>query len=106
MKIFLFFLQILKKICDHPVLLTQKAAENLLEGMDSMLCQNDVEVMEELISNVAYRQGLEDSSCKLNFILSLLVSVLPPKIDQKTDYVFVCGAWISTVIYIWLNLVT
>ena len=30
----LFSLQILKKICDHPLLLTMKAAEGVLEEMD------------------------------------------------------------------------
>lgn len=74
----LFLEQRLKQICDLPVLLTQKAAENVLEGMSSMLSQHDVAVMEEMVSNVTYRQGLKFSTCKMNFILPLLVSVSYP----------------------------
>lgn len=72
----MFFKQRLKQICDHPVVLTQKADENVLEGMDSLASRNAVLVMEELVSDVNYQQGLESSSCNLNFILPLLISAL------------------------------
>lgn len=72
--------QILKKICDHPLLLTKRAAEDLLEGMESMLKPEDVNVAEKLamhIADVAEADDLEENhdnvSCKISFILSLLV---------------------------------
>lgn len=75
--------QILKKICDHPLLLTKRAAEDVLEGMDSMLQQEDVYVAERLamhIANVAEEDDMEKNhenvSCKISFILSLLVGML------------------------------
>jgi hypothetical protein len=74
--------QILKKICDHPLLLTKRAAEDVLEGMESMLKPEDVNMAEKLamhIADVAETDGLEEShdnvSCKLSFILSLLVRI-------------------------------
>jgi hypothetical protein len=72
--------QILKKICDHPLLLTKRAAEDVLEGMESMLKPEDVHVAEKLamhIADVAETDDLEENrdivSCKISFILSLLV---------------------------------
>ena len=72
--------QILKKICDHPLILTKRAAEDLLEGMDdSMAEQEDHKVAEKLamhIADVADRFDIVENhniSCKISFILSLLV---------------------------------
>jgi len=72
--------QILKKICDHPLLLTKRAAEDVLEGMESMLKPEDVHMAEKLamhIADVAETDDLEEKhdiiSCKIYFILSLLV---------------------------------
>lgn len=71
--------QILKKVCDHPLLLTKRAAEDVLEGMDSMVEQEDHRVAEKLamhIADVAERFDIvenHDISCKISFILSLLV---------------------------------
>lgn len=73
--------QILKKICDHPLLLTKRAAEDLLEGMDSVAEQEDRRVAEKLamhIADVAERFDIvenHDISCKISFILSLLVGL-------------------------------
>ncbi|KAE7997558.1 hypothetical protein FH972_002182 [Carpinus fangiana] len=76
-------LTILKKICDHPLLLTKRAAEDVLEGMESMLKPEDVNMAEKLamhIADVAETDGLEEShdnvSCKLSFILSLLDNLI------------------------------
>jgi hypothetical protein len=72
--------QILKKICDHPLLLTKRAAEDVLEGMDSMLKPDEVNVAEKLamhIADVAETDKFKDEhdvSCKITFIMSLLVS--------------------------------
>lgn len=75
--------QILKKICDHPLLLTKRAAEDVLEGMDSMLRQEDIIAAERLamhIADVADEDDLEQNqdnlSCKISFIMSLLVGML------------------------------
>lgn len=76
-------LTILKKICDHPLLLTKRAAEDLLEGMDSMVEQEDHSVAEKLamhIADVAERFDIfenHDISCKISFILSLLGDLVP-----------------------------
>ena len=70
----------MKKICDHPLLLTKRAAEDVLEGMDSMLKPEEVNVAEKLamhLADVAETDEFEDKqdvSCKTSFIMSLLVS--------------------------------
>lgn len=76
-------LTILKKVCDHPLLLTKRAAEDVLEGMDSMVEQEDHRVAEKLamhIADVAERFDIvenHDISCKISFILSLLGDLVP-----------------------------
>lgn len=76
-------LTILKKICDHPLLLTKRAAEDVLEGMESMLKPEDVHMAEKLamhIADVAETNDLEEKhdiiSCKIYFILSLLDNLI------------------------------
>ncbi|CAO2044362.1 unnamed protein product [Urochloa humidicola] len=70
---------ILKKICDHPLLLTKKAAEGVLEGMDEMLNDQDIGMVEQMAMNLADMTHNDDAlevgqdvSCKLSFIMSLL----------------------------------
>ncbi|KAL6844258.1 hypothetical protein ACP4OV_025931 [Aristida adscensionis] len=70
---------ILKKICDHPLLLTKKAAEGVLEGMDEMLDKQDIGMVEKMVMNIADMVHDEDAvqvgqdvSCKITFIMSLL----------------------------------
>ncbi|KAK6163020.1 hypothetical protein DH2020_002861 [Rehmannia glutinosa] len=76
-------LTILKKICDHPLLLTKRAAEEVLEGMDSIVDQEDHRVAEKLamhMADVAERFDIVDNhdiSCKISFILSLLADLVP-----------------------------
>lgn len=76
-------LTILKKICDHPRLLTKRAAEDVLEGMDSMLNQQDHDVAEKLAMHIADIDKMfdfeekHDISCKTSFILSLLDDLIP-----------------------------
>lgn len=76
----IFTHQILKKICDHPLLLTKRAAEDVLEGMDSMLKPEEANVAEKLAMHIADVAGTDkfkdeqDVSCKISFIMSLLVS--------------------------------
>ncbi|KAH9612830.1 hypothetical protein KSS87_021563 [Heliosperma pusillum] len=75
---------ILKKICDHPYLLTKRAAEDLLEGMDSMLNQEDRGLAEKLATHAAnltdeddFQENNANVSCKISFILSLLENLIP-----------------------------
>ncbi|KAG5245086.1 protein CHROMATIN REMODELING [Salix suchowensis] len=79
-------LAILKKICDHPLLLTKRAAEDLLEGMESMLNPEDAAVAEKLAMHLAdvadrtdtdFQEKHDNISCKISFILSLLDNLIP-----------------------------
>ncbi|XP_044510822.1 protein CHROMATIN REMODELING 24 isoform X4 [Mangifera indica] len=77
-------LTILKKICDHPLLLTKRAAEDVLDGMDSMLNPEDARVAEKLAMYIADATGGEEFqeqhdnvSCKISFILALLDDLVP-----------------------------
>ncbi|XP_010911175.1 SNF2 domain-containing protein ENL1 [Elaeis guineensis] len=76
-------LTILKKICDHPLLLTKKAAEGVLEGMDTMLNREELSMVEEMAMNLANMTDHGDApqvdlnvSCKISFILSLLENLI------------------------------
>ncbi|KHN17394.1 DNA excision repair protein ERCC-6-like [Glycine soja] len=74
---------ILKKICDHPHLLTKRAAEGVLEGIDSMLKPEEANVAEKLAMHIADVAGKDkfkdkqDVSCKISFIMSLLDNLIP-----------------------------
>ncbi|KAJ0040417.1 hypothetical protein Pint_27404 [Pistacia integerrima] len=77
-------LTILKKICDHPLLLTKRAAEDVLDGMDSMLNPEDARVAEKLAMYIAdaaeeddFQEQHDNVSCKISFILSLLDKLVP-----------------------------
>ncbi|KAJ8769138.1 hypothetical protein K2173_000913 [Erythroxylum novogranatense] len=77
-------LTILKKICDHPLLLTKRAAEDVLEGMETLLNPEDVGIAEKLamhVADVAERTDFQEKhdyiSCKISFILSLLDNLIP-----------------------------
>jgi hypothetical protein len=73
----------LKKICDHPQIVTERAAENILEGMDGMLNIQEMEMAEKMAMNLGDMPRDDEAvevgpevSCKLSFILALLVSIL------------------------------
>ncbi|KAJ8565534.1 hypothetical protein K7X08_008110 [Anisodus acutangulus] len=76
-------LTILKKICDHPLLLTKRAAEEVLEEMDSTSNQDDRAVAERLVMQMASvtekldEEVTHDVSCKITFILALLDNLIP-----------------------------
>ncbi|XVE83355.1 hypothetical protein DITRI_Ditri16bG0082700 [Diplodiscus trichospermus] len=77
-------LTILKKICDHPLLLTKRAAEDVLEGLDSMLNPEDAGVAEKLAMHVAdvaetddFQDNHDNLSCKISFLLLLLDNLIP-----------------------------
>lgn len=73
---------ILKKICDHPLLMTKRADEDVLDGMDSMLKPDEVNVAEILvkhITDVAKTYMFKDENdvpCKISFIMSLLDNLI------------------------------
>ncbi|KAM3239994.1 hypothetical protein ACQJBY_053590 [Aegilops geniculata] len=76
-------LNVLKKICDHPLILTQRVAEDILEGMDVVLSTQDMVMIEKMAMNLADMAHDDDAvqisqevSCKLSFILSLLPNLL------------------------------
>ncbi|KAJ0969486.1 hypothetical protein J5N97_022363 [Dioscorea zingiberensis] len=75
-------LTILKKICDHPLLLTKKGAEGILEGMDTMLNRDELGMVEEMATSLANMndnnalQVDHNVSCKICFILSLLKNLV------------------------------
>ncbi|KAK1418802.1 hypothetical protein QVD17_27949 [Tagetes erecta] len=75
---------ILKKICDHPLLLTKRAAEDVLEGMESVLNQEEHGVAEKLAMHIAdaadkydLQENHDNISCKISFIVSLLDNLIP-----------------------------
>ncbi|PWA61087.1 SNF2-related, N-terminal domain-containing protein [Artemisia annua] len=76
-------LTILKKICDHPLLLTKRAAEDVLEGMESVLNPEDHSVAEKLATHIAdtadryIDENNDVLSCKISFIASLLDKLIP-----------------------------
>ncbi|WCJ41023.1 chromatin remodeling 24 [Euphorbia peplus] len=77
-------LTILKKICDHPLLLTKRAAEEVLEGIDSMQNADDAGLAEKLAMHIAdlaekteFQEKHNNVSCKISFILSLLDELIP-----------------------------
>ncbi|PIA47560.1 hypothetical protein AQUCO_01400302v1 [Aquilegia coerulea] len=76
-------LTVLKKICDHPYLLTKRAAEDVLEGMETMLDQDDMSILERMALHLAnatdsenFQNLIDDVSCKITFILSLLDNLI------------------------------
>ncbi|XP_078434254.1 chromatin remodeling 24 isoform X2 [Wolffia australiana] len=83
-------LTVLKKICDHPFNLTKRAAEDVLEGIDTMLNRDDLSNMEEMVSAIAKMTDARNIkvdngvSCKISFLLSLLENLL-----QEGHYVLI-----------------
>lgn len=84
------FKQILKKICDHPLLLTKRAAEDVLDGMDSMLNPEDAGLAEKLAMHIVdvaeeddFQEQHDNISCKISFILSLLVRAPNLQINDR-----------------------
>lgn len=73
--------QILKKICDHPFLLTKRAAEEVMDGMESLQNKDDIGMVEDMATNLlnmtlrGESQHLDHTvSSKLCFLMTLLVS--------------------------------
>ncbi|KAF6995964.1 hypothetical protein CFC21_012378, partial [Triticum aestivum] len=54
-------LTVLKKICDHPLILTKRAAEDILEGMDGMSNNQDMLMAENMAMNLADMAHADDA---------------------------------------------
>ncbi|KAM0863315.1 hypothetical protein ACQ4PT_044690 [Festuca glaucescens] len=84
---------VLKQICDHPQIVTKRAAEHILEGMDGILNNQEtemaennnkeMEMAEKMAMNLADMAHDDEAvevgpevSCKLSFILALLRNLL------------------------------
>ncbi|BBN00514.1 DNA excision repair protein ERCC-6-like [Marchantia polymorpha subsp. ruderalis] len=73
-------LSVMKKICDHPSLLTQRAADDIAEGMEGMMGNTDpadaeamTAALAGLVENdVGFRQIQGAVSCKIAFLILLL----------------------------------
>ncbi|KAJ3681479.1 hypothetical protein LUZ60_015968 [Juncus effusus] len=83
-KCMLAAITILKKICDHPLLLTKRAAEEVLDGMDGLqINENEKGLAEKMAESLANGDSLNEIpqmdytvSCKILFILSLLENLV------------------------------
>jgi SNF2 family DNA or RNA helicase len=67
---------ILRKICDHPLLLTKRDTDDFLEEMGAMLNNRDMCMVERILEDNLYAdkrlQIVQGASCKIAFILPLL----------------------------------
>ncbi|CAM6093032.1 unnamed protein product [Calypogeia fissa] len=77
-------LSVLKKICDHPSLLTKRAADDIAEGMEGMMGNEDRLEAERMTASLAglvddeadYENNGGAASCKIVFLLILLEKLL------------------------------
>ncbi|CAM6046593.1 unnamed protein product [Sphagnum compactum] len=73
-------LAVMKKICDHPSLLTVRAANDIAEGMEGILDSADVATAEDLTKSLAGMIQDDDSmgapSCKIVFLMTLLENLI------------------------------
>jgi len=71
---------VMKKICDHPSLLTLRAANDIAEGMEGILDSADVATAEDLTKSLAGMIQDDDSlgapSCKIVFLMALLENLI------------------------------
>lgn len=70
-------MQVMKKICDHPQLLTTRAANDIAEGMEGFLDTEDIQAAEAMTRSLAGMVERDErtgsSSCKIDFLMALLV---------------------------------
>ena len=70
----------MKKICDHPLLLTKRAANEIAEGMEGYLDTEDIQAAEAMTRSLAGMVEEDEDrsarSCKIDFIMALLVMFL------------------------------
>jgi len=67
----------MKKICDHPSLLTKRAANEIAEGMEGYLDTEDIQAAEAMTRSLAGMVEEDENkgsrSCKIDFLMALLV---------------------------------
>jgi len=72
--------QVMKKICDHPSLLTKRAANDIAEGMEGYLDTEDIQAAEAMTRSLAGMveedENMGARSCKIDFLMALLVMSL------------------------------
>ncbi|KAL4204403.1 hypothetical protein AMTRI_Chr01g131870 [Amborella trichopoda] len=76
-------LTVLKKICDHPSLLTKRATDDILEGMEKLLNKDDLHRVDEMASHLAKMMSSQSGdklqsnvSCKISFLIALLENMI------------------------------
>ncbi|KAG0625186.1 hypothetical protein M758_2G034400 [Ceratodon purpureus] len=71
---------VMKKICDHPALLTKRAANDIAEGMEGYLDTEDIQAAEAMTRSLAGMveedEGLGAPSCKIDFLMALLENLV------------------------------
>ncbi|XP_024394535.1 SNF2 domain-containing protein ENL1 isoform X1 [Physcomitrium patens] len=69
-------LTVMKKICDHPMLLTKRAANDIAEGMEGYLDAEDIQAAEAMTHSLAGMvqddEDMSATSCKIDFLMALL----------------------------------
>ncbi|KAL5214239.1 hypothetical protein ABZP36_003391 [Zizania latifolia] len=71
---------ILKKICDHPLLLTKRDTDDFLEETCTMLNNRDMCMVERILEDRLYADNMlhvgHSASCKIDFIMPLLKNLI------------------------------
>lgn len=73
-------LTVMKKICDHPSLLTKRAANEIAEGMEGYLDTEDIQAAEAMTRSLAGMVEEDENkgarSCKIDFLMALLENLV------------------------------
>ncbi|KAG0612288.1 hypothetical protein M758_6G015500 [Ceratodon purpureus] len=73
-------LTVMKKICDHPLLLTKRAANEIAEGMEGYLDTEDIQAAAAMTRSLAGMVEEDEDrsarSCKIDFIMALLENLV------------------------------
>lgn len=84
-------MQVMKKICDHPMLLTKRAANDIAEGMEGYLDAEDIQSAEAMTHSLAGMvqddEDMSATSCKIDFLMALLVMSLTA--SSTSSFIFI-----------------
>lgn len=84
-------MQVMKKICDHPMLLTKRAANDIAEGMEGYLDAEDIQAAEAMTHSLAGMvqddEDMSATSCKIDFLMALLVMSLTA--SSTSSFIFI-----------------
>lgn len=81
----------MKKICDHPSLLTKRAAIDIAEGMEGYLDGEDIQAAEAMTRSLAGMvedDRVHGASCKIDFLMALLVIFLKSLRSSISVFIF------------------